>query len=100
VSVSAKRRARALRESLVAVVPFDHAETDRIAAKNPDLAAAVAFMGCPSADEDGPYRDDVVTWSIRGHSGPGLYIECSEYPEEGTCFVPMLLGDALREAQS
>ena len=99
MSLSAKRRGRALRELLLTDVVFSNEEADRIAATCPHLAGAMEFMGCRDNDEDGPYRDDIVTWSMRGHSGPGLYVQCEEYPEEGTWFVPMLLGDALATAK-
>jgi hypothetical protein len=50
-----------------------------------DLREAVAFMG--DGTEDGDENIAVVQWSETGHGGPGLYVHCGEYPDEGTCYV-------------
>lgn len=48
----------------------------------------VMFFGCVDPDEDMPYPGDIVVeWSDEGHSGPGWYAYCGEYPEEGATLL-------------
>lgn len=50
------------------------------------LRDGVNFFGC--VDEDMPYPGDVIVeWGDEGHSGPGWYMYCEEYPDEGATFV-------------
>jgi hypothetical protein len=52
------------------------------------LRDAVEFLGCVDPDEDMPWPGDVVVeWGEDGHSGPGWYMWCEEYPDEGATFV-------------
>lgn len=44
---------------------------------------ALTFLAC----EDGDDGDLQVAWSDEGHSGPGFYAWCGEYPEEGAEFL-------------
>lgn len=94
-----KRFARALRARLLRGVVFSDAAVDRMVKASAWLAAAVRFMG--SGEDEGEEDEErfaVVEWSFSGHSGPGVYVHSLEYPEEGTLFVPILLGDAMRMA--
>jgi len=56
------------------------------------LAEAIEFFGCIDVtDEESdckpPLGDAVIEWGDEGHSGPGWYIYCNEYPEEGATFI-------------
>jgi hypothetical protein len=84
VSLSRRRTAQALRQryDLAGPVVFERDQIDAmLAGRARGLADAIKFCDC---EED---RDAVVQWSPKGHSGPGIYVYCGEYPEEGTWFV-------------
>jgi hypothetical protein len=47
----------------------------------PALQQSVKFHDCDEA------KDAQVTFAAQGHSGPGWYVHCSEYPDEGSTFL-------------
>jgi hypothetical protein len=60
-------------------------------ALKPGLVEHIRFMGCEEDSRGGPDREnDAVIRYLDDedcHSGPGWYVSCSEYPEEGSVFM-------------
>jgi len=54
-----------------------------------EIKEAVAYYDCE--DE----HDAVVSYSEHGHSGPGWYVHCSSYPDEGSNFLGAEMAEAL-----
>src|SRR5579859_1067817 len=48
-------------------------------------AAAVRDLGCE--ERPGDDNDAQIVYSQEGHSGPGWYVACSSYPDEGSHFM-------------
>lgn len=54
-----------------------------------ELRSAVLFFGCDV--DNGTIGDAVIQWEdgsdAKPHSGPGWYIWCGEYEDEGSSFI-------------
>jgi hypothetical protein len=48
------------------------------------LDGAIEYLGCA---DDGGLGDAWIEWYDDGHAGPGWYVSCSEYPDEGSVCV-------------
>jgi hypothetical protein len=45
----------------------------------------IRYLGCE--EDNGGQSDAVIRYLDDGHSGPGIYVHCGEYPDEGSAFV-------------
>lgn len=47
-----------------------------------------SFFACEKDMDGKPQPSDAVfRWNEKGHSGPGMYVSCGEYPEEGSVIL-------------
>jgi hypothetical protein len=61
---------------------------------NPADVLQIRYMGCEEAPDGGPDResDAIIRYLDAGHSGPGIYVHCGEYPDEGSTFIRCTYG--------
>jgi len=68
---------------------IDRADIDDVAMRMTDRHVIPLYAAPPApANDKGPITDGwQLSYSATGHSGPGVYAHCDEYPEEGSVFL-------------